>query len=154
VPLDASIARDDPDAATAAALGVALEVEAGGWTDGAPETLTAYATRWLDAREGRVNSIRDDRSRLRDHVLPLVGHLEAAGFTRNDVEDVRDALDAKIASGALNWKTAHNAWATFSKLCDDAANAKRRELRVRADNCVFRADPGAHSDGTRGLIPR
>jgi hypothetical protein len=20
--------------------------------------------------------------------------------------------------------------------------------------CVFRADPGAHSDGTRGLIPR
>lgn len=80
---------------------------------------------------GPRDSIRDDRSRLRDHVLPLVGHLEAAGFTCNDVEDVRDALDAKIASGTLNWKTARNAWATVTKLCDDAANAKRRELRAR-----------------------
>jgi hypothetical protein len=27
-----------------------------------------------------------------------------------------------------------NAWATFTKMCDDAANAKRRDLRVRSDN--------------------
>jgi hypothetical protein len=66
--------------------------------------------------------------------LPFVGELAAADFTRNDVENVRDALDAKIASGALHWKTARNAWATFTKLCDDAANAKRRELRVRHEN--------------------
>lgn len=67
-------------------------------------------------------------------VMPLVGPLDVATFTRDDVENVRDALDAKIASGALNWKTARYAWATFIKLCDDAANAKRRDLRVRSDN--------------------
>ncbi len=98
------------------------------------ETVEAYSVRWLAARESRVNSIRDDRSRLRDHVLPIVGALDVATFTRDDVENVRDALDAKIASGALSWKTARNVWATFTKLCDDATNAKLRRLRVRSDN--------------------
>jgi integrase len=134
VPLDARIAEENSGAATAAALEVALEVVSGAWTEGASETVSEYSKRWLASREGRVNSIRDDRSRLRDHVLPLVGHLAVATLTRDDVENVRDALDAKIASGEMNWKTARNAWAAFTKLCDDAANAKRRELRVRADN--------------------
>ncbi len=98
------------------------------------ETVAKYAERWLKSRELKVTSIRDDRSRLRDHVLPIVGALDVATFVRDDVENVRDALDAKIVSGALNWKTARNAWGTFIKLCDDSANAKRRDLRMRTDN--------------------
>src|SRR5262249_18720712 len=47
---------------------------------------------------------------------------------------VRDVLDDKITSGQLNWKTARNAWAALTKMCDDMVNAKRRDLRVRADN--------------------
>ena len=107
VPLDARIAQESSGAATAAAL----EVASGGWTAGASDTVNEYTKRWLASREGRVNSIRDDRSRMRDHVQPLIGELEAGTFTRDDVENVRDA---KIASGALNWKTARNVWATFT----------------------------------------
>jgi len=98
------------------------------------ESVEAYAKRWLTSREGRVNSIRDDRSRLRDHVLPLVASLDVATFTKDDVENVRDALDGKIASGALNWKTARNAWAAFCTMCSDMGSSKRRDLRVRKDN--------------------
>jgi integrase len=137
VPLDARIARENSVAATAAGIEVVLEVASGAWKDGAAETVSDYAKRWLESREGRVNSIRDDRSRLRDHVLPLVGDFAVATLTRDDVENVRDALDGKITSGALNWKTVRNAWATFTKMCDDMANAKRRELRVRVDNPAF-----------------
>lgn len=98
------------------------------------KTVAAYAKLWITSREGRLTSVRDDRSRLRDHVLPLVGDLDVAAFTRDDVERVVESLDAKIVAGSLNWKTARNVWATFTKLCDDAANAKRRDLRVRGDN--------------------
>jgi integrase len=101
---------------------------------GSGKSVTIYAKRWIASREGRLTSVRDDRSRLRDHVLPLVGNLDVATFTRDDVERVVESLDAKIVAGSLNWKTARNVWATFTKLCDDAANAKRRDLRVRRDN--------------------
>jgi len=49
------------------------------------ETVEQYAQRWLKEREGRVNSIRDDRGRLRLHVLPVLGRLEVAKFDRDDV---------------------------------------------------------------------
>jgi integrase len=105
------------------------------------ETVAKYAERWLKSRETKVNSIRDDRSRLRDHVLPVVGVLDVATFGRDDVENVRDALDAKIATGALSWKTARNVWGTFTKLCDDAVNVKARALRVRKDNPALGVKP-------------
>ena len=98
------------------------------------ETVAVYADRWLKSREAKVSSIRDDRSRLRDHVLPIVGPLDVATFGRDDVENVRDALDVKIASGALSWKTARNVWGTFTKMCDDMVSTKRRDLRARRDN--------------------
>src|SRR5580692_3892385 len=44
------------------------------------ETVEAYAKRWLDDRAGRVDSIRDDRSRMRDHVLPTLGPLDVRTF--------------------------------------------------------------------------
>lgn len=61
------------------------------------ESVAVYADRWLTAREGRISSIRDDRARLRDHVLPLVGSLDVVAMSRDDVERVRDDLDRKVA---------------------------------------------------------
>ena len=57
------------------------------------ETVAEYAKRWLDNREGRVHSLAADRSRMRFHVLPTLGPLDVAKFTRDDVERLRDALD-------------------------------------------------------------
>jgi integrase len=101
---------------------------------GPSETVEQYAKRWLAEREKRVVSIKDDTARLRDHVLPLLGPELVRTFGRDEVESVRDELDAKVASGELSWKTARNVWTLVKTLCDDLVNARLRELRVRADN--------------------
>jgi hypothetical protein len=98
------------------------------------ETVAGYSGRWLDDRDGRVNSIRDDRSRMRDHVLPTLATLNVATFTRDDVERLRDKLDDKITKGELAWKTASSCWALVTSMCADMVTAKKREFRVRDDN--------------------
>jgi integrase len=98
------------------------------------EPVEQYAKRWLDEREGRVHSIRDDRSRMRLHVLPVLGPLDARTFTRDDVEHVRDELDEKITSGRLAWTTVASCWTLVTSMCADMMSAKKRELRIRDDN--------------------
>jgi integrase len=98
------------------------------------ETVAEYAKRWLTDRDGRVASIRDDRSRMTIHVLPLLGKLDVATFTRDDVERLRDALDVKITTGDLAWKTVGSVWTLVTSMCADMVTAKKRELRTRDDN--------------------
>ena len=107
---------------------------AGGSPARPAESVEQYAKRWLDEREGRVHSIRDDRGRMRLHVLPILGPLDARTFTRDDVEGVRDLLDEKITKGALAWKTAASCWTLITSMCADMVSAKKRDLRVRDDN--------------------
>ena len=76
----------------------------------------------------------DDRSRIRDHVLPEIGKLDVRTFTRDYVEDLRDSLDVKIVEGALAWKTASCVWTLVTSMCSDIVTAKKRELRTRDDN--------------------
>jgi len=64
------------------------------------ETVAEYAKRWLKHRDGRVASIRDDRSRMRDHVLPTLRPLDVAMLPRDDLERLRHALEVKITTGA------------------------------------------------------
>jgi integrase len=144
VPLDPAIPRSDVARAKAGAVAVAREAVDIGATDTPRETLNEYAKRWLTSREGRVNSIRDDRGRLTNHVLPVLGALEAATFTRDDVEKLRDELDMKIRRGwsvgvdgqrrKFTWKTAANVWTVITSMCADMVNAKTRDLRTRADD--------------------
>jgi len=99
------------------------------------ETLATWSDRWLAWREERgLESVRDDRSRLRTHVLPLLGQLQVRAITSGHLEDVRDALDAKVRAGHLSWKTAQNVWALVHAAFRDASQSKNRGLRVRKDN--------------------
>jgi hypothetical protein len=133
VPLDPDIHEDDVEGAQACAATLAPKAKAT-TKDGKGETVASYATRWLDEREGRVHSIRDDRSRMRDHALPVLGSLAARSFTRDDVERLRDDLDRKIEDGELAWKTAGSVWTLVTSMCADMVTAKKREFRVRDDN--------------------
>jgi integrase len=128
--LDESIGKDDEDGARTFAAEFASLARAT-TRDGAGETLASYSARWLADRKTRLVSIRNDESRLRDHVLPIVGHRSVLTLDRNTVESVRDALDGKVTAGELSWKTARLAWSVFRTMCSDMANARRRELRVR-----------------------
>jgi integrase len=134
LPLDPRIALDDEPGAKAEARRLAPEALRARAPGSAAETVEGYAKRWLDDREGRVSSIRNDRSRLRDHVMPTLGSLDASKFTRDDVEKLRDVLDAKITKSELSWKTVECVWTLVTSMCGDMVNAKKRELRTRVDN--------------------
>ncbi len=76
---------------------------------------------------------KGDRGRFRKHIRPVIDKL-MADVTRDDCEQLRDALDAKIRSGALAWKTAWNVWSVWTTACTAASSSKVRAQRVRADN--------------------
>ena len=101
----------------------------------ATETVGAYAERWLAERDLRgLSCVRDDRSRLRTHVLPMLGTKPIAEVSRDDVEDIVDALDLKVRDGKLAWLTAGHVWRMVTKLFSDAQSSKARALRVRSDS--------------------
>jgi len=99
------------------------------------ESVATWFDRWHTSRTAAgLRSVATDRARVRDYVLPLLRSPSMAKVTRDEIEDVRDALDAKIQAGAMSWKTAANTWGLVTKAFEDAVNSKRRELRARTDN--------------------
>jgi integrase len=104
------------------------------------DTVNEWSQRWLEEREARgLTTVGHDRSRLKGHVLPLLGTTPIASVTRAQIEDLVTDLDRKIDLPAdhkehLAWKTASNVWVLVTKMFGDAVNAKRRDLRAREDN--------------------
>jgi integrase len=106
------------------------------------ETVEQWSNRWATYRESRVERPRTDRSSLRTHVLPLIGHERMATIPAARIEDVRDALDEKVRANEIAWQTARNCWVVVRVMFRDARSAKQRELRVRHDNpCLEIAPP-------------
>jgi integrase len=99
------------------------------------ETFAAWSERWLGHREARgMSSVATDRSRLKLHVLDVLGRKPMATVTREDVGALVARLDEKIADGRIEWKTAHNAWGTVTRMFRDASRSKVAALRCRDDN--------------------
>jgi integrase len=109
------------------------------------ETVTEYAQRWCEWREGRgLGCAKDDRTTLRRHVLPIVGSTPMRSVGRDDLKQLVMALDAKAAHGEtvdeqghrrpFGWKSACNAWTVVRALFRDAHSAKDVRLCIREDN--------------------
>lgn len=145
IPLDAKIPESDRGAAELYAESFVGAAKAT-MGDGTGISVEAYVARWLAGRVGRVASVEDDRARIRLHVLPTIGKLEARAFTRDDVERLRDALDRKIERGELAWKTVASVWTLVTSMCADMVNAKKREFRVRNDNPCRDVKPPERGD--------
>jgi integrase len=94
---------------------------------GEGETVYIYATRWLEAREGRVASVCDNKTHLEHHILPVLGSHTMTAVTAKEIESVVTELDRKVRAGEISAKTAKNVWGTCSKMFDDAAHAKPGE---------------------------
>jgi len=91
--------------------------------------------------------VSSDSSRVRLHVYPAIGSMPIARVTRDQVERLVEALDAKVRAGGMSWKNAANVWGLVTKMFADAQSAKRRDLRARDDNPttgVRGPDRGAH----------
>jgi integrase len=103
--------------------------------EGHRETVNHWSHRWLATREARgLASVRDDRSRLKTHILPMIGREKIALVRADRLEDLRDVLDAKIRREDLAWRTAHHVWAVVRAMFRDARRSKQRSLRVRPDD--------------------
>lgn len=100
------------------------------------ETVEEFAEkRWEPARAARgVTGTKDHIGQMKLHVWPIIGKWHAAAVTTSQVEDVRDALDVKVRSEAMRWKTARNIWSFVTTMFDDMKNAKERALRIRTDD--------------------
>jgi integrase len=97
------------------------------------------------------------RDRWRKWIAPVIGPKPIALVTRDDIEDVRDALDAAIEAWkklgksagkkgrAISGKTAMNVWSCVTSSFKAATSSKRRELRVlhgKPNPCVGVEPPG------------
>lgn len=113
---------------------------------GKAPTVSQYVTKvWLPSRDGKIKSLRSDKSRWKNHIEPLIGHLRMAEVTqahmRRVVEELDDKADNSDGVGGRDFgeKTAVNCWAVVKAIFRDACSAKKAEIRVldgRPNPCV------------------
>lgn len=91
-------------------------------------TVAAYAKTYGEKRTNKTAD--DDRSRLRDHVIPHIGHLRML-----DVEPatIRDLVATLVKLGAIDPKTIHNVYGTVSTMFRTAVFEKL----IPATPCVL-----------------
>lgn len=96
-----------------------------------PGSVDAWWSLYIEAKECGAGHRRIERSSWRKWISPTIGALDMATLRPEDVERVRDKLDAAIESGALATGTAENVWSTLTTAMTAATNAKdRRRIRV------------------------
>ena len=68
--------------------------------------------------------------------------------TRDDIEDVRDALDVEVSKrkseggiAGMSGARAANVWSVLTSMMKEACTSKRRDLRVRTDNPCLSVQP-------------
>jgi integrase len=114
------------------------------------EKCTRYFGRFLEHRQaaGKVRRGRDLESAWSVWIAPEIGSKPIAGLTRDDVENVRDALDSAVAQrkkeggrAGLSGARARNVWSVLTSMMKEACTSKRRDLRVRADNPCATVQP-------------
>ncbi len=154
-----TIAKDDEAGAVRLAEIIARKHKVSGMV---PLESAETANEWYDRyhayqRElGQTDAVKK-HSRWKKWIAPKIGTKPMAAVTRDDVEDVRDALDDAIAawkragksSGKLgaeiSGKTAMNAWSCLTSSFKAATSSKRRDLRVldgRPNPCIGVEPPG------------
>ena len=119
------------------------------------ETCTRYFGRFLEHRQaiGKVRRGRDLESAWDVWIAPEIGSKPIAGITRDNVEDVRDALDNAVAErkkeggrAGLSGARARNVWSVLTSMMKEASTSKCRDLRVRADNPCSTVQPPDRTD--------
>ena len=99
------------------------------------DSADAWVERWHASRTTKgLTSVRDSDAHWRVHLRPLLGSTRVQDWARDDLRAVCRALDTKVESNQLTWKSAENIWATLTKMCADAASSKLDALRVRDEN--------------------
>ncbi|HET6613665.1 MAG TPA: site-specific integrase [Kofleriaceae bacterium] len=83
----------------------------------APRTVRAYAERWIDERRKLDHDWQNDRGRLKNHVLPIIGDI--------DMDDIRprhiaDMIKRIRDDGKIGQRTLYNVYGVVSAMFRDA----------------------------------
>jgi integrase len=126
------------------------------------ETCDDWHERYLAyCLERGLSTVGDKRYRWGKWISPVIGSKAIALVTRDDCEDVRDALDKVIrehdkhgaGEGRLAWKTAANVWGELSASLGEACSSKRRDLRVLDTDPTSGVQPPETGGSTSKVYP-
>jgi integrase len=109
------------------------------------ETCEKYFARHTEAREAEgVRDTRKERTIWGKWLSPRIGARPIAGVTgvtREEVERIRDALDAQVRlrikeglAAGISGATAQNVWSVLRTMFKEAMGSRDRTLRVRTDD--------------------
>ena len=111
---------------------IAAGTEVVGGTQAGPLLLRQYADAWVKDREARqIRSAKDDGSRLRKHVYPVIGDVPMAEVGQRHV---RDLVRGMVAGKALAARTVLHVYNTLKTMFNDA----RVDLLVEMNPCLLR----------------
>lgn len=105
---------------------IVARLEAGERIGEAPEeiTLARYATLWMERREqgGEIESFEDDRTRMKTHVIPALGHLRMADIRPRHIRQFIEELKRKksVRGKPLAPRTVRNVYAALRAMLGDA----------------------------------
>jgi integrase len=106
------------------------------------ETCDGWHERYLAyCKERGVTTTGDKGYRWGKWVSPRIGDKLIAIVSREEIEAIRNELDAAIVEGRLAWKTAANVWGELSVSFGEACSSKRPDLRVRNDDPTTGVQP-------------
>lgn len=120
----------------------AQAAEAGEACDG--ETCDAWFARHLPTIDCGDEHRRITRHAWQKWISPVIGSKPMRSLTRDDVEDVRDALDRALDEGRI--RTARNIWSTLTGALKAAYASRDRTLRVHAAPLHFGILPPKSGD--------
>jgi integrase len=96
------------------------------------EAADAWFERYLPSIECGEMHRRITRNNWRKWISPIIGAKPMEALTRDDAENVRDALDRALDGKTLRHSTARNVWSNLTGALKAAYASRDRSLRVHA----------------------
>ena len=93
-------------------------------------TVDAWWELYIATKEVGAGHRRIEKSSWRKWISPLIGKLAMVTLRPEDIERVRDRLDAAIKASKITSGTAENIWSTVTTAMTAATNTKDKSLRV------------------------
>lgn len=101
------------------------------------ETANDWFARYLKTKECGETHRRISSGVWTKWIAPVIGMKAMRSLTRDDVEDVRDKLDAAIDARTIRHSTARNTWGVLTGALKAAYAARDRSLRVLSAPLYF-----------------
>ena len=99
-----------------------------------PVTVESFAEQWIEQREELDLDFQNDESRLRLHVLPVIGELEIGDVTPRHLAKLFKSIRAE---GKLAPRTIYNVYSVVSAMFRDATLDERLEGIVDESPCTL-----------------